>query len=130
MVFNKVLSTLMALLLMLPSFNRLGIIIDFKINQEFIAAVFCINKEDPIPTCNGKCHLVKQLEKAEEQENKRVPNSKREKIEILYINLYSSSSNTIDESIYSKRQTTGFCEDLKGNKILSDIFHPPKPLSI
>ncbi len=76
--------------LMLPNLTQIGILIDFKINQDFIAEVLCINKEKPMSTCNGKCYLSEQLKKAEEQEEKQAPTNKKERLEVLYC--YSKSS--------------------------------------
>lgn len=39
-------------------------------NVVFITKKFCINKDKPELQCNGKCHLAKQLQIAEQQNNK------------------------------------------------------------
>jgi hypothetical protein len=57
--------------MLLPSLTTIGILIDFKINQDYIAKFLCINREKPMSTCNGKCYLTKQLKKAEEQEKNK-----------------------------------------------------------
>lgn len=36
------------------------VVIDFVINQDYIAANFCVQKDDQ-QGCNGKCHLTKTL---------------------------------------------------------------------
>lgn len=47
----------------------------WKINQDYITENYCVNKDKPKMHCNGKCHLAKQLEKAEEtkQEKSKFP---------------------------------------------------------
>lgn len=42
---------------------QIGYFTYFKINQEEIAAEFCVNKAKPEMHCNGQCHLKKELEK-------------------------------------------------------------------
>ncbi len=37
--------------------------VEYFLNQDYIAEFLCINKEKPELECNGKCHLVKELEK-------------------------------------------------------------------
>ena len=38
--------------------------IEYEINKKYIAEVLCENKDKPMMHCNGKCHLKKQLKKA------------------------------------------------------------------
>ena len=40
--------------------------IEYELNKEYIIKVLCINKDKPENSCNGKCHLNKQLKKASE----------------------------------------------------------------
>jgi hypothetical protein len=40
----------------------------FKLNQEYIAKVLCVNKSKPQLKCNGHCYLAKQLKKAQQEE--------------------------------------------------------------
>lgn len=42
--------------------------VEYIINQDYIAKFLCINKDKPELQCNGKCHLVKQIEKQQQQE--------------------------------------------------------------
>lgn len=42
--------------------------LEYIINQDYIAEFLCINKDKPELQCNGKCHLVKQIEKQQQQE--------------------------------------------------------------
>ena len=70
---KKAFSILMIITMTIPYFTKVGILIDFKINQHYIAKVLCINKEKPIKTCNGKCFLLQQLKVADEQEKKTSP---------------------------------------------------------
>lgn len=41
--------------------------VEYILNQDYIAEVLCINKGKPELQCNGKCHLVKQIEKQQEE---------------------------------------------------------------
>ena len=50
--------------------SKLSIYVNFKLNQDFIAEVLCINKDKPVSNCNGNCYLSKQLKVQEEKEEK------------------------------------------------------------
>ena len=39
-------------------------IIGYYINYDYIVNVLCENKDKPVMKCNGKCHLAKELKKA------------------------------------------------------------------
>ena len=39
--------------------------LEYTINFSYISKVLCINKDDVSSTCNGQCHLSKQLKKVE-----------------------------------------------------------------
>lgn len=43
-------------------------VLEYIINYNYIATVLCENKAKPKLHCNGKCHLMKELAKAAEQE--------------------------------------------------------------
>lgn len=40
--------------------------VEYVLNQDYIAEFLCINKDKPKLQCQGKCHLMKQLEKQKE----------------------------------------------------------------
>lgn len=48
-------------------------LLEYYVNYETISEVFCINKDEPMTTCEGKCYLRLQL--GEAQESKKKENS-------------------------------------------------------
>ena len=70
---NVIFSSLLILALLAPGLSKVAIVLDFKINQELITELFCINKEEPLVMCSGKCYLGKQLEASQDQEDDRGP---------------------------------------------------------
>lgn len=48
------------------SFNRMGWMAYYYLNQDYIAAQLCENRDRPELKCNGQCFLMKKL-KAEEE---------------------------------------------------------------
>lgn len=116
----------MIIALMLPNLTKIGILIDFKINQDFIAEVLCINREKPMTMCSGKCYLSELLKKAEEHEDKQAPTSKNERLEIIYY--YSASIfdfSPLPEHFVGKLNPA--CVDASyASSFIADIFRPPK----
>tara|TARA_B100001057_G_C22509899_1_gene817457 strand:+ start:395 stop:769 length:375 start_codon:yes stop_codon:yes gene_type:complete len=60
--------------------------VDYFVNYEYISKVLCINKDEPIPTCNGKCYLSQQLKEAQETEkkDKGIPTVEQERIPMIF----------------------------------------------
>jgi len=50
--------------------TRLGILAHFQVNKAYIAKNLCEKKAIKKNTCQGKCHLKKQMAKASETENR------------------------------------------------------------
>lgn len=59
----------LALLMLIKMLGMPLICIQFVLNKEYIAANLCENKDKPAMHCSGKCHLKKQLNKANETGN-------------------------------------------------------------
>ena len=87
------------------------ITIDFFVNQSEIIELFCINKEQPQLQCNGKCHLAKELVKADNKKE-TLPfsqNTNEYNLELIFDlenktnTLYFNSSNTTKKwSVFSE----------------------------
>ncbi|MEP2280316.1 hypothetical protein [Maribacter sp.] len=123
---KKIFSIVMITVMIYPSINKIGVLINFKINQNFIAKVLCINKEKPKSTCNGKCYLTKQLKKAEKQDQKQIPNSKKDRIEILYY-YYKNTFNFLTyKYAYTPKINTIYNKKVYKSAYLSRVFRPPK----
>jgi hypothetical protein len=117
---------LLALLIFLQPFSKIWIVISFKINQESIAKTLCIKKEIKENTCQGKCHLKKQLDKADEREQKQTPKTQKEKVEVLYC--YNQTPFDFLKLIvfYENRNLGAYKSNFYATSFITDIFHPPK----
>lgn len=58
------------------------IVIAFNLNQEYIAAELCENKDKPELGCEGHCYLEKQIEKAEQVGV--IPNNSKSEGKVVY----------------------------------------------
>jgi len=75
-------SYLLILLVLLQTFSREVLVVDFTLNQATITARFCVNKARPQLHCDGKCYFAKQLKKQEDRESKSASPLK-ERLEML-----------------------------------------------
>jgi len=101
------------------------IYIDFKINQDYIAKVLCINRDKPITTCGGQCFLNKQLK--EQQQQEQAPEnqvSKKQSFDTYYQLLFDFVALAFTEkTIHSTPYRNSFT-----SQPLFAIFHPPQLL--
>lgn len=116
----------MIIAVMLPNLTKIGILIDFKINQDFIAEVLCINREKPMMMCNGKCYLSKQFAKAEEQEEKQAPINKKERFEVVYYCGKSAFDFLFYTNCYLTKLNPAWIDEFYTSSFIADIFRPPK----
>ncbi|OON67269.1 hypothetical protein B0919_19280 [Hymenobacter sp. CRA2] len=61
----------LTLLILLQSFSRELLVMDYALHKERITQLFCVNKDKPQLHCNGKCHLRRQL--AQSAAEKKTP---------------------------------------------------------
>jgi hypothetical protein len=51
--------------LFLPAALKLTVYVEFISNRQYILQALCENRADPNSTCQGMCHLKKEIEKVE-----------------------------------------------------------------
>jgi hypothetical protein len=67
---QRFLALFLCLLLLLQTFSRELLVLDYQVHKERITQLFCVNKTRPTLHCNGKCHLMKQLRQASDASGK------------------------------------------------------------
>ncbi len=100
--------------------------ISFKINREHIAKTLCVKKEIQNNTCQGKCHLKKQLKKADNEERKQVPKSQKDKHEVLYSYFTKQNDYLINSEVFVSKLNFGFGKDFRTKSFTSEIYRPPE----
>lgn len=60
-------------------------VLEYVVNYDYIATELCENKARPEMHCNGKCHLMKELAKASENEKQDGKPSLQHAYEVLFI---------------------------------------------
>jgi len=101
-------------------------VLDYIVNYEYISKVLCVNKSKPKLQCNGKCHLMKELAKASENE---VPISSDKKItsqqfEVLFLEEIKSFK-IISIFFYNKQKIYSSYSNLYFYLNCASVFHPP-----
>ena len=76
------LTYVLAVLVLLQTFSREVLVVDYALNRATITARFCVNKARPQLQCNGRCYFTKQLKQQQEREN-QLPSPLRERLEML-----------------------------------------------
>lgn len=122
-MFRVVTAIALIILLFSNAFLKSAVLLDFKINQDFISQTFCVQKAEKENTCNGKCHLSKQLEKAEnDSEDAPISTENLQEI-LLYFSFEDEFLSFRSES--SSLQSPAF-NKLNGIGSIHSIFHPPQ----
>ncbi|WP_325532624.1 hypothetical protein [Chitinophaga sp.] len=70
--------------ILLQSFSRGLIVMQFRARQSYIAKELCENRNKPAMHCNGKCYLKKKLDR-DARQDKNTGNNK-ERYEVMFIN--------------------------------------------
>ena len=123
-----VISSLLILVMLMQTFSKTIIFTAFKINQDYITQNLCVNRDHPEKHCCGKCHLHKQMQKDDEQQNSsRVPSSLKSLDEIVLMceNDLHDNLKSFFSAVFSFAPPAVFISSPKQD----DIFHPPSILS-
>ncbi|QNF34041.1 hypothetical protein HUW51_15410 [Adhaeribacter swui] len=112
------------LVMLVQSFSKVFIVLDYQANKNYIAEFLCVNKAKPQMHCNGQCYLKKQLQKAEQQENQSTtPNLKHAaEITLFCQHLFSLPFTPVPLPV--QHTFTYLPGVAKAN--LRFIFHPPQ----
>lgn len=95
--------------------------LDFKMNQVYIASTLCINRDNPNSSCHGKCYLKKNLQKDEgDGTNKQA--SSRERFEINWYYEGETTNETFHK--IQLKYPDQVIVNLNSTQ-LSQVFHPP-----
>ncbi len=109
--------------IMAQSLGRTIILVNFKLNQAYIAQVLCENKTAPEMNCNGQCQLSKQMEKAETEE-KQLPPSYQLR-DLLLFKSENRKNGFGDFQFSTNKMKIAIKRILFSCDFFRQIFHPP-----
>lgn len=81
---KQILSFLIIFVFLIGSFSRSLLLLNFELRQVYFANILCEKKDVPNNSCQGVCHLNKELKAQDEQERKQGSDS-QVKFEIISI---------------------------------------------
>lgn len=103
-------------------------VFDYMIQYDYISKVLCENKDKPILTCNGKCYLEKQVNKANDLLDHQPHKSLPPKLDVSLFPVFvlNSSVYLVMKFIKENQNTFIFFEQLIPADHISGLFKPPK----
>jgi hypothetical protein len=107
--------------MLLQIFSNVVIIVNYVINKEYISKTFCENRNKPKMHCNGKCHLMKQLQKENKKEKSPLATIKGKAQVQFFENTYRFSFFSPSAAINSFPAHP----DGKVASVIIPVFHPP-----
>lgn len=123
---KQITTILLASLVFLQPFSKIWIVVDFRLNQDYIAQNLCVKKEIKDNDCRGRCQLCERLDKATKEEQKQAPTSVKDKAEVLYYHDLSAFDFLIQAIFYQKQNLSNYHSDFYASSSISDIFRPPQ----
>lgn len=99
--------------------------IEYVAFYDYIAEELCINKEEPSLQCNGKCHLVKELNRTtESDENQNSFSSSQFQFSVLF---FEDLSMTTERIVFPKRKKKLIYAGVNNYSFIHEvaIFKPP-----
>lgn len=122
---HKLWAILFLVVIAAQTFSKCVVVLCFKVNQQQIASTLCVNKAKPASGCAGKCHLKKQLQQEEQQQNTPYNGGGKEKFEVLlYTEKKADQLLNIGECIGQQLYPSYAAAISTGR--LQAIFHPPQ----
>lgn len=88
---RHILAISLSIILLVSCCKDIGTYASFYANQDFIAKIFCVNKDDANSCCAGKCYLTKKLAKGKSDKNNPSPVSQSDIKQQQYIPLEMDS---------------------------------------
>ena len=114
---------LLATVMLFKAFLAPAVFIDFKLNQDYIAKVLCINREKPQLNCDGQCVLMQKMKNTQDADHPE--QSRSSKTHLLEI--FSELTAVFQPLSFPSAQQDFFTDDEEVSlENFSKIFHPPK----
>lgn len=107
------------------NYSRLFVFAGFKLNQTYIAAKLCVNRNRPSLHCNGQCYLMKKIRVAENEQRSSEGRAQKDLFQDLYCTL-SPVSLSVPAAIHIPPDFMGYDTSQKPSNILLDIFRLPQ----
>lgn len=120
LVFTLIL-TIIGSSLMVPLIH-----LDFEVRRDYIAKVLCLNREQPIAVCGGKCYLAERLKEAAEHQEKEADRSRSN--QQIGISFFAQEQTILTFQHLSYDIISHSCGEVLAapRSFIHAIFRPPK----
>jgi hypothetical protein len=108
--------------ILLQNFSKAIILLNYAINKEYISKNLCENKDKPMLHCNGHCHLKKQLDN--EDRNEQLPfQNMNDRSEVQFCDEFACFDFTPVMSVVTLDSPYSFTDSELST---SPVFQPPR----
>ncbi len=105
-------------------------VLDYALNYDFIVSELCLNRENPIMGCNGKCYLMSQLALASDFEKPLSTEKKHNVLESNDLFFDARLGYSLPDAKNPENTSLNFnYSDLYNHIGIVSIFHPPAVIS-
>jgi hypothetical protein len=114
---------LLATIMLFKAFLAPAVFIDFKLNQDYIVKVLCINREKPQLECEGQCILMQKMKSTQDHEGPEQSQSPKTQL----LEIFSELTSLFQPLSFPSSDQAFFMYDEEvSSENFSRIFHPPK----
>ncbi len=106
--------------------SRLFVYAGFKLNQSYISAKLCENRNKPWMHCNGHCYFMEKIRQANENKQKQGAKDQSPHAEIIFFVQPFKFEYLVKTSALKEAHRPLFPEDHYRNSFHSRIFQPPR----
>ena len=103
-------------------------VFEYVINYDYIVTELCENKEKPVMRCNGKCHLMKELAKASENEKPITGKKPVMETEVMFFQPLADIPFAFSPVIPFAANNVAY-RNFYNHVAIQAIFHPPAVIS-
>ncbi|MBW4889405.1 hypothetical protein KXQ82_06750 [Mucilaginibacter sp. HMF5004] len=113
---------LLMLAILSANYSYLFVYAGFKLNQKYIAAALCENRDKPWMHCNGHCYLSKKIKQAEEKEQAQERQTQKNGIQ----ETFCETSNAVKfHTVLLQTISTPYCAPVPSS-LNRSLFRPPQ----
>jgi hypothetical protein len=125
---RRAVSIVMLCIFLIPIGWRIGVYISFEINQEYIAAELCENKDKPEMHCDGNCYLAKQIQLTDNQEQDEEAPLEVQRVPSTLLFCEDIDISPLTFSLFPEEQIKHHYKPQFNSSVshLNAVYHPPE----
>jgi type III secretion system FlhB-like substrate exporter len=100
--------------------------LDYELRKEYIIANLCVNRDNPIVVCEGKCYLAEKVVEAKKQDERRAEQSYMANLLFQVMDTGKTFIFKAPEHFETRLAITfSYISPFLPRAVASEIFHPP-----